>query len=419
MKKIVSFLFTFLFPILMLDYYLIVRGINLNTFVVLPIFFVLTIVAVRIGVTKKKDSFVSSMNYFLGYSLLTALFYVFNDAPFSCYTTTLRSFVFPIIFAYLGSQYSKDNKFNKWYLYGCAFCFLIGFYLYLEAPSYYVRYLAEVRDNAFNARSDIDESNVLEFTRFSSFFATSYAISCLSIPALILSLSSALKSKEKLMKIVYYIIAFSSFVAAILCQQRIAIGFAFLVLIFWIFYSIKLTNTKGRLGVFFSFAVIIIISFYALGLIVNFDWFDRVSNMVSLRFDQMNFNEAMDIRSNQYSSFDRMTSFSFFFGLGLGSSGHAAVAVGLKAIADGEFIKLFYEFGLVGCSLLAYVIIPTLIRGLKYFRYYYVEVVIIVFYLAAGIASDSLTFFIYSIMFWYSLGRIWNKGYFEILKQER
>ena len=418
MKKAIYSIFIYLFPILMVDYYLILRGFNLNTLIVLPIFLILTIKAVKIMTTKGRQSFVMSMNLLLSYCLLTGLFYYFNDAPFSCYTTTLRSFVFPIIFAYLGCQYSSDHEFNKWYIYACGFCFIVGFYLYLETPQYYLRFLAEVRDNAFNARSDINESNVIEFTRFSSFFATSYAISCFSIPALILSLSFALRSPQWRMKIVYYIIAFSSFLAALLCQQRIAIGFSVLVLLFWLVYSRKITNAKGTFGIIVIYTFVILLSLYVLGLIVNYEWFGRVSDMISLRLGQMDFNDAMNHRTGQYTSFDRMTDFSLIFGLGLGSCGHAAIAAGLKGIADGEYVKLFYEFGVMGMSLIAIVIFPTLYRGLKFFRYYYVEVIIIIFYLGAGIASDSLTFFIYSVMFWYSLGRIWNKTYFEQLKHE-
>ena len=79
MKKSIHIVFTYLFPILMLDYYLILRGLNLNTIIVLPIFFVLTVLAVKIGVTNSRDSFIQSMNIFLGYSLLTGMFYAFND----------------------------------------------------------------------------------------------------------------------------------------------------------------------------------------------------------------------------------------------------------------------------------------------------------------------------------------------------
>lgn len=419
MTKLYKYIFTYLFPIIMLDYYLILRGLNLNSFIVLPIFFLLTVLALKLAHRYRGDLFVAGMNIFLFYSLFTVVFYAFNDAPFDCYTTTLRSFVFPIIFAYLGYGYSKDHEFNKWYLYGCAFCFLVGFYLYLNAPSYYVAYMAEVRENAFNARSDVNETNILEYTRFSSFFATSYAISCFSIPALILSLSFSLKSDKATTKLLFFVIAFASFIAAILCQQRIAMAFAIIVVIFWLLYSRRVSNVKSTFVVVLSYVLAVILSVYLLGMITNYEWFGRVSFLVDTRFEEMNFAQAMGVRSKQYDTFDRMTDFSFLFGLGLGSCGHAAVSAGLKAVADGEFIKMFYELGLIGVIMFSIVVIPTLFRGIKYFKYYYVEVVIIIFYLAAGIASNSITFFIFSIMFWYSLGRIWNKSYFDLLQQER
>ena len=392
----------------MVVYYLIMRGINLNSFLVLPVLFVLTIKAITIAIKYNLDSFVTKINLFLAYSLLTGVFYIFNDVPFSCYTSAIRSFVFPLFFAYLGYKYSMNQEFNKWYLYACAFCFLVGFYLYLEAPSYYVTYMADARNNAFNASSYIDESNIMDYARFSSFFTTSYAISCLSVPALILSLSFSLQSKKTNSRILYYFIAFVSFVAAILCQQRIAMACAALVVIFWGWFSKKISNAKGAFSTIFAYIVFISISLYLFGAIMHMEWYDRVSNLISLRLNEMSLSDAMASRLDQYSSFDRMTGFSVVFGLGLGSCGHAAAAVGLKSVADGEFVKLFYEFGFVGCALLAILIIPSLIRGLKYFRSYYAEVMIIMFYLIAGIGSDSFSFFIFSVMMWYSLGRIWN-----------
>ena len=403
----------------MVVYYLILRGINLNSLILLPIFLILTLKSLTIAFNHRRDKFVILMNMFLMYSLLSGMFYAFNDAPFSCYTTTLRSFIFPIVFGYLGYSYSSDQQFNKWYIYGCAFCFIIGFYLYTVVPSYYAAYMAEVRENAFNASEWITEANIMEYTRFSSFFATSYAISCLSIPALILSLSFSLKSKTSFERTICYVIAFVSVVAAFLCQQRISIGFALLILMLWPIILNMITNTRGIVNTVIAFVFGIMFVFFALGEITHFEWYTRSFGQVSNVLDQMNFTDAMSSRTGQYTAFNRMTDFSLFFGLGLGSCGHAATAAGLRSIADGEFIKLFYEFGVVGCSFLFVLFFLTLKRGMKYFRLYYAEVLIIVFYFAAGIASDSLTFFLYSIMFWYSLGRIWNKKYFERLKNER
>lgn len=419
MKKVVVYIFTYLFPILMLDYYLILRGLNLNSIIILPVFFVLTVEAIKIGIKKGRSSFfILSANIFILYSLLTVICYLFNDAPLSCFFDTFRSFVFPLIFAYLGYQFSIGRDFDKWYVFGCTFCFLVGFYLYLEAPSYYVAFMAEVRANAFNASSVIDESNVMDFARFSSFFTTSYAVSCLSIPALVMSLAFSSRCSGR-KKVLFVVCAISSFIAAILSQQRIAMGFAIVVVVFWLFYSRKIDRKRKKFTIVLVFLVLFVFIYFGFRMITNLEWYDRVFDLVSGQFGRMSFTEAMSGRMEQYTTFDRLTDLSLIFGLGLGSCGHAAEAAGLKSITDGEFLKLFYEFGLVGCFFLAMVIVPSLYRGLKYFKYYYAEVIIVIFYLAAGIGSDSLTFFIFSIMFWYSLGRIWNKDYFEILKQER
>jgi len=414
-KKITQNAFTYLIPIVMIDYYLIMRGVNLNMYVVLPLFAILGLKTISIAVKSSKGIFIKAINIFLGYSLLSIIFYAFNDTPISCYFTTLRSFVFPIIFAYLGYQYSVDHSFNEWYLVGCAFCFVIGFYLYLAGPDYYIEYLDDIRNNLWYKNDEsINETNILFFSRFSSFFPTSYAISSFSIPALILSLSYSFNNKNiGINKLWLYVIAISSFIAAIICQQRIAMAFALFIVIFYGFTSGKLSNSRGRLGLIFAYIIIGIIVVFSMDSLIHQEWFDRVKFLVSNHIEAMDFSKAMDSRTNQYFSFDRATGLSYIFGLGLGSCGHAAMEAGLQGIADGEFVKLFYEFGFWGCSILAGLILSTLYRGLKYFKLYHAEVLIIIFYLAAGVGSDALTFFIYSIMFWYSMGRIWNKDYYQ------
>ena len=416
MSKIIRWVFTYFFPVLMIDYYLIMRGVNLNTILMLPIFALLGIKAIVIAFKFSTNQFVMLMNCFLLYSLLTGFFYLFNDTPFNCYTNTLREFVFPIMFAYLGCVFSKDDEFFKWYIIACAGCFVIGFYLYLAGPDYYTIFLNDVRQNLWYAGENkyLDETNILEYMRFSSFFTTSYAISFFSIPALTLSLSYAISKNRPISKPWCYVFAIASFLAALLCQQRISIAFAFIVIIFFGFFSKHITPSKKKNSLWLVYFVVIVIAIFIFDFIAQTGWYERVSGMVGARFNAMSFSKAMLERTGQYSSFDRATGFSYIFGLGLGSCGHLAGAAGLRAIHDGEFVKLFYEFGFVGCSILLGIIVFTLIRGIKFFKLYYAEVIIIIFYLAAGIGSDSLTFFIFSVMFWFSMGRIWNKELFVV-----
>lgn len=417
-NRIIKLLFIALVPVVMVVYYLIMRGININI-ILLLIYAVLGLVGISIGFKHASNKFVCSMNMFLFYCLISIIFYLFNGLPISCYINTLRSFLFPIIFAYLGYEFSSDYNFNRWYLIGCAFCFLVGFYLYITMPPYYLQFLADARSNTWYINdSGKDEEYILEMTRFSSFFTTSYAISCLSIPSLVLSLSFSLKGHTVMNKGWCYFLALISFIAAILCQQRISIAYSVLCLSFFIFYSPQITKKKNNMGLILLIVFVTILVVSIFDMIAHLDWVERIYNLVKMRIDEMSFSKAMSERTSQYSSFNRATDLSYIFGLGLGSCGHAAGAAGFQSINDGEYIKLFYEFGIVGCVLLIIVIMPTLLRGLKYFKFFYAEVLIIIFYLISGIAADSLTFFIFSIMFWYSLGRIWNNKYFERLKNE-
>lgn len=394
----------------MINYYLIMRGINLNTFIMLPIFALLAIKSINLAIKNSNTWFIKTMNVFLVYCLSTIVFYAINDAPISCYTNDIRQFVFPILFAYLGCCCEDDKEFKKWYLVACAGCFLIGLYLYIAAPGYYTAYLHDARSNLWfkDDSQYVNESNIIEFSRFSSFFASSYIISFFSIPALIISLGYSIKDDSPVPHHWCYVIATVSFIAAILCQQRIAIGFAFLVVVFFLIFTRRMSGIKKGSRTWLFYIIVILLVVGLADFVANFDWYDRIAVLVGGRLEVMNFSQALSERTGQYSSFDRATGLSYILGLGLGSCGHAAGAVGLKAIHDGEFVKLFYEYGLVGCTILAVLLISTLKRGLMNFKNYYTELLIIVFFLVAGLGSDSLTFFVYSAMFWFSVGRIWN-----------
>jgi hypothetical protein len=212
-------------------------------------------------------------------------------------------------------------------------------------------------------------------------------------------------------------IAVISVTSAFLCQQRIAIASAIAIVIFYGFYLMKLNRGGQKFGVIIAYTLIALLVVNVMGALAHFEWYDRIFTLVEERIELMDFEDAMSHRTNQY-NIRRSSDLFLIFGSGMGSCGHAAVFAGYKGVADGEFVKTFYEYGVVGCFILGSIILSSLYRGVKFFKLYNVEVLIMVFYLAAGIGSNSLTFFIYSIMFWYSMGRIWNKKYYERLKRE-
>lgn len=354
--------------------------------------------------------FISIFSLFSLYVLLSGFAYCLNGTPPICYLKGIQYFFVPLTFAALGYSFSCNYDYYKLYLYSCATCFVIGFFLYTTLPPYYMEYLAEVQ--GFEGFS---QDELMGAFRFSSFLPGSYNISFLSVPALIMSLSLSSNSKSGMNRWLCYFIAAISFIAAIICQQRIAMFFAIVVVLFYSFYFFKHGNKK----LLFVCVGIFILLIIAINLYLSeMELFDALKDRIFDRFEKMDVSVAMSSRTGQYSGFSRETWWSCMVGLGMGSCGHLVIPYGIQSINDGELVKTFYEYGMFGTTLFAVLVIVTLLRGIKLFRFVHPEVLIMLFFLGASVGASALTFFIYNSMFWFSMGRIWNQNYLALRRQE-
>ena len=389
----------------MLNYYLLMRlEYNLTVFLVDIPLVLFVFKAFGIWSKNRNSQFVILLGAYAFYILLSIVAYAFNGVPIECYFHTILNYYIPLCFAFIGYSISDDNKYYKYYLYACAFCFIVGFFLLATFPPYYVDYLK----TAIQDHEDFGRQDFMESTRFCSFLGSSYNISYISIPALILSLSFSSKPHVGGNKWLYYIIAAVSFVAAIICQQRIAMFFALFVALFYGFYLF----VKGNRNLIFGYVVIVITIVVFLGSYVEgLEVFDSLKENVLDRFGKMDVSVAMSSRTSQYSGFSRATWWSYIIGLGMGSCGHQVLAYNLEGVFDGEFVKTFYEFGILGTILFTTVVFMTTVRGIKHFKYLNQEVLIILFFLGACVGASALTYFIFNSMFWFAMGKIWNKNY--------
>lgn len=409
--KITYKLFIFYWPLVMLNYFLLMSTkINLTMLLVdLPLV-LFAFKALTIMVNNSKGQLIPLYCLFALYVILSFIPYLFNDTPEICYFKGIQYYFVPLLFAPLGCSYSSDYDYNKSYLFACTACFVIGFFLYATLPPYYVAFLAEVQ-----GYEGFSQDELMGLTRFSSFLPGSYNISYLSVPALTLSLAYASNPQTKMKGWLCYTIALISFIAAILCQQRIAMFFAVMVVAFYMFYLSKRGNIKLVI-IIIAAAVILFVVMY--NYVSRMEFFDTLQENIIGRFKKMDFSDAMSSRTGQYQSFSRATWWSYAIGLGMGSCGHLVIPYNLQAIYDGEFVKTFYEFGLIGTSIFIALTIVTLLRGVKHFKYLHSEVLIMLFFLGACVGASALTFFIYNSMFWFSMGRIWNKDYLSLCKKK-
>lgn len=410
-NKIVYKFLCLYWPLVMLNYFLLMSTkINLTILLVdVPLVF-FVIKSASICLKKSRNQFVDLFLFFAIYLLLTIFAYGFNGTPYACYLLGLQYYFAPLCFVPLGFSLVSNHDYNKFYLYACAVCFVIGFYLYATLPPRYMEYLAEVQGYV-----GFDQNELFGVSKFSSFLPGPYNISYLSVPALVLSISYSSNQNSGVKKWLCYLIAVVSFIAAIICQQRISMAFAILVVVV---YSLYLTRRGNGKIIFAVIGVVFLLVYVINNYVSEMPFFDALQESVIGRFQKMDVSKAMSERTGQYTGFNRATWWSYITGLGIGSCGHLAIPYNVQTINDGEFVKSFYEFGLIGTVLFGLLNIATLIRGLKLFKYFHAEVLIMLFFLGACVGASALTFFIYNSMFWFAMGRIWNKDYLELRKQE-
>lgn len=401
------------FPFLMLDYFSLMFGYDFHRIFGTPFILgvdILALITCSLFITKNRNNLGKILFIlWLFYNLASLLGYIYNGKPTTCYFGMIRPLVFPMLFFFIGSTEKKDNDtFYLSFMYSCLVCYIIGLFLYFSMPSSYVSYLSRINENTWYG-TNATEEYILSTARMSSFFGDSYAISYTSVPAFIICLSLLFK-KTCLSNRILLFFASICLISALLCQQRSAMFFAILVLFFFIFWGWKKKNT-----LLFKYALIVcLIIFVAISYFALDPRFSVVFDNVFDRFKEMSFADAMDSsRPDQYKNAIKACH-NFIIGDGIGSISSIARRYGFLGVSDGEYIRIFVETGIVGSILFIILIFKTLYRCYIDLNRYVTEFLIIAFFLFAMIGSNSLSInYFYSIIFWFSIGRVWSSASFS------
>lgn len=349
----------------------------------------------------------SLITVFFIYSTFTILGYLFNNRPFGLYVVDLVSYVTPMLFAYIAlDKKDKSEKYYIVFLYSIIICFVFGFYLHFIRPTWYQVALTATYNDRWYTMTNYDYESVADSFRYSSIFLTSYAISHFSIFALSISVTLLLKGGYG-KKWLFVVFALISFIAAIISLHRVAMFSCVLILSIFLLYDFR--HGKNLSGfTFWLITIILIVLFY----FSTSELFDQVIQ----RFNAMGTSDTFDeSRTNQSVTVLKDWN-NYIFGEGIGSMGADARKLGFSGISDGNYIKILVEEGIVGFGIYILLILKTLYRGLKYYKYYSVEFSMILGISIAMIGSNSLVMPFYILPFWYAIGRIWNKDYLKHLK---
>ena len=334
--------------------------------------------------------------------------YLYNGKPISGYVTDISNYVAAMLFFYIGASDERPGRlFYKKLLYSTAIVFALGLICYVLTPTWYVMRHLDMINNS--SMVEYDEYNVVDKLRFSAFF-DSYSVSHLSVFASAIAIFSVIycKGREKMVAFICLIVALLSSVASMHRASMIGSLFAFAM---YAYYNHRSKRVKYNiyLGlIVLLFAGIFLYFFSNIG-----DRADTIHEMFTSRVDDnMSLGKALEERKFTK---ELMASMQFYiFGHGLGSGGVEMRAYGFPGVSDMQYIKMFYENGIVGAVLFLWIIYRSLLKGIKYIKIYITEVIIILFILVAMLGSNSLSIYYFIVFpFWYAVGRINNYQYFK------
>lgn len=341
---------------------------------------------------------------FIFFNLLTGICYLFNRMPIQIYLSEIQLQLLPIFFFFIGNDENEiDRGFYKSMLIGSIFMFLVGIYLYFSMPKWYIDWKVEgLSDWVGKDNADF----VTSTTGLSSFFYTPYYTGYFSVFALIYIISLIFEKGPKLLYLLMFLI---TLLILALAQMRVAWIVGFFIFFVSIFYGVF---KKKKAGYYLMFILIFMVSSILFFLFKNREY-TIILDLIVSRFDSLN--SAASDRSNTW-SFAISNLLDLLMGHGLGTASHVANSFGYPAITDGNYFKMFFELGLVGTFLLAVIMILTLIRGLKFFKYLYVELGITFFITIACIGANPFSMPLIIAIYWFSVGRIWNFAYLKSIK---
>lgn len=360
----------------------------------------------------KQSNITYSLFFFL--LLLSPTAYLYNGRPIECLSNDMMNTIPAMLFFLIGLNDQRENRnFYDYMMYIGSGVLALGIVCYVLMPGWYTNSLLEAKNASQFTSFEYSEDALIESLRFSSFFEDSYPVSLFSVYILSISLFNYFRTDVRLKYSALCVLV--SFVAAILCMHRVSIASAVLIVLAFIGYEC----IKGRAGkiirVLLSVAVITLLS--SLFFETIRERLLSLLDMLTLRTENMTFSSAYSERQGQ--SNELMAQWSFpIFGHGIGSGGPISKFLGYGGVTDAAYTKLLFENGIMGIILFVIMILSSIFRGLKNFKYYIVELSIICFVAIAMTGSNTLSLaYLYILPFWYMLGKIWNKPYLKYLRE--
>lgn len=325
---------------------------------------------------------------FLGYFLYLVFSFIFifiYDYPVSLITDAVLSGLFPMLFFLVGVEDKNvplfENRFYRYYFWGTIFLFICSIYLFVTMPSWYMSWKISMLPDEW-------QENPRVLGAMSGFSGSGYLV---GYSALFSFCYLLFRIKFKTTKKYDYILLFVVVFCLIFSQVRVAILAAVIVLLWYIFTTLNLKNFFLLMAA--GILLVAVFSYIVTNSETLSTLFDFFTSKVEGASEDTRYETGLALLSKQT---------NFIFGHGYGSGGHEADTLGLPSVTDFEYVKLFYETGIIGFVMFIAIIFKVFSRKPRISF----ELFIIMFYLIAMFIANPLTAdATMSPVFWYAVGR--------------
>jgi hypothetical protein len=342
------------------------------------------------SITFRRNSFHFILVLYLFYNIFTGLYYINKNMPFSVFYTEFSNSILPAIFFFIGKhnkEESNQDSFYKIFAISVFICLIIGLFYYIIPNQMYLDYMKKITAN-------FTIENYLEDRRLNSFIGST-EVGSLSAILVVIAMSYIVRNGLSFRNLLLYTIALG---CSGLSMQRSSIIASVLMIIFWHIYGISLNKINHK----FIIAEIAFIFLFVIQ-ILRLDY-----NLPDLLITKLNsLGTAISERSNTWINAVKYSP-NIFFGGGLGSVGHKALAYAKHFVHDGNYFKILAETGIIGLSLFVILLLLTFFKALSNNKRTFLEISIVSILLFQAIGSNVLSFQTLLPVFWYSIGRIWS-----------
>lgn len=324
---------------------------------------------------------------FVLYSMISAIAYSVNNIPVSVFISAASNALLPIVF-YLSGRNGIKFKRSSYYI-ALDVCCLIGIFLLITKPQWYVAYC---------------RGRGISYTRLSSGLG-SVAIGTLSTIALIYAISDIIESRGKKGKLQY---AFSmAFVFLSMQRSAWAVGIlSVFVMHYYVFFK---WHTVGKKYLLAELLAIPCGLFMFRGPIIN-----MVARWMKEKASHGNIG-MISSRAPQW--INGVKNSNWIIGSGFGTRGQKAVQFVKVSIGDGGWAVLLCELGIVGLIIFALIMTKVIKKGIYSFKKLYVPMLIILLFFLQAIGSNVFMFQLLAPFFWMSVGEIVGFNKKEIRKE--